>query len=227
MEENNNTVEPIQQEEPKKKRKLRRGTIPKLFLALIMFVAGVTLIVISIKYDGNEVQKPEENNTTDLDIGPVVEPPENTTIYENVFIYTKEKTESGKQNYDILILRNDNTFVYNYDSAYSSTPIVGTYKEDGENISFEEKISYGTDDCFYTEGINFQKYTGVKGEDKITITTDGETKEFLNTIIPNGDQPTYITDSWYSINPADGVRPEGTNYGMEDDTWINCNNLEN
>ena len=137
MEENNNTVEPIQQEEPKK-RKLRRGTIPKLILALIMFVAGVTLIVISIKYDGNEVQKPEENNTTDIDIGPVVEPPENTTIYENVFIYTKEKTESGKQNYDILILRNDNTFVYNYDSAYSSTPIVGTYKEDGENIYFEE-----------------------------------------------------------------------------------------
>ncbi len=228
MEDNNINDNNTVIEETPKKRKLKRGTIPKLFLALIMFAAGVALIVISLRYDGNEVQKPvENNNTTVVDDGPEIVPPENTTVYENVYIYDREKTEIGKQNYDILILRNDNTFVYNYDSAYSSTPIVGTYKLDGDKVSFEEKISYGTDDCFYTEGINFQKYTGVKGEDKITITTDGETKEFINKVIPNGDTPDYITDSWYSINPADGVRPAGTNYGMEDDTWLNCNNLEN
>lgn len=219
--------ENIMQEEPHKK-KLRRGTVPKLILATLMFVAGITLIVLSLRYDGEEVAKPAENNTTDTNDDISIIGPSEQTIYENVYIFNKELVSEGKQNYDILILRNDSTFVYNYDSAFSSTPIVGSYTVDENNkISFEEKISYGTDNCFYTEGINFRKYTGTKSDDKLIIQNGDESMEFINTYIPNGDAPIYLTDSWYSINPASGVRPEGTTYGNEDDTWLNCNNIEN
>ena len=111
-----NNVEPLQieelQEEKPKKKKLRKGTIPKLFLSLILFVSGIALIVYSIRYE-EPVDEPAENNTTVIDDNSTTEGYVGTYVYEYM-------NEENKTTYDVIVLRDDNTYIYDFNASLTS-----------------------------------------------------------------------------------------------------------
>lgn len=219
-----NNVEPLQieeiQEEKPKKRKLRKGTIPKLFLSLILFVSGIALIIYSIKYE-EPVEQPAENNTTIEE--------DNSSIYAYVGTYVYESLNEENQTvYDVIVLREDNTYIYDFNASLTSTPVVGNYSIIDGTITLEEIVSYGTDSCYYTKANPdkvFNTYTATIDETTITLTKDEKEEAFVKGYIPANFEVSY-DDAWYSISPENGVRPENST-ATEDKTWINCDNIEN
>ena len=220
-----NNVEPLQieeihEEEKPKKRKLRRGTIPKLFLSLILFVSGIALIIYSIRYE-EPVEKPEENNTTIIDDNSTTEGYVGTYVYEYM-------NEENKTTYDVIVLRDDNTYIYDFNASLSSTPIVGNYTVLDGNITLEEVVAYGTDSCYYTKANKdkiFNTYTATIDETTITLMKDEKEEAFVKGYIPADFEVSY-DNAWYSINPENGVRPENATVD-ENTSWINCDNIEN
>ena len=217
---NDPTVEPM--EIPEKKHRLRRGTIPKLLLSFVLFVAGIALIVYSIRYeepanvpDTNEIVVPDDNTTV-------------TNEYAGTYVFNKEKDGNSTLSYDVIVLRDDYSFIYDIDAGTSSAPKVGTYTVLDGVITLEEKVSYGLEVCFFTEedeNTTLNTHTGTFVDGNLVITKDESTLTFVKDGLSE-----YITvnydDAWYVVNPIDGERPENT-LQDENETWRNCNNIEN
>jgi hypothetical protein len=216
----NPNIEPM--EIPEKKRRLRKGTIPKLLLSILLFIAGVSLIVFSLRYEEPEDNPPiNETPIGDENITPINE-------YAGVYVYNKETNDDGSFAYDVIVLREDYTFIYDIDAGSSSAPKVGIYTVLDGVVTLEEKVSYGLDVCFFTEedeNTHLNTYTATLEEDNLTITKDETTQVFTKNAQPDG-VVIYYDNTWYVPEPIDGVRPENTTQD-ENETWRNCNNIEN
>ncbi len=216
-------TEPVQPEptpEEPKKRKLRRGTIPKLILSVLLFVAGILLIIWGIKYDGEEELPGNDTNET-IDPLPI---DDNTTmeLEENTKVFLAEKTLQPDEeipDQHLLVLRPDGTFIYSSSVEYGFAPLVGNYSIKGEDITLDVVVKYGSDACFFKDNWNKQ-YKGKYIEDTIDITIEDETILFKVGELP---KTVKYNDKWYVTNPTDGVMPEGS---MEE-TWIDCDKIVN
>lgn len=206
-------VSPSEMEHPK--RRLKRGTIPKLLLSFILFAAGIYLIIISLKYDEETVEKPEENITNETPA-----PIETVTVIldanDTVYLTGSNETVTDKQ---LLILKGDNTFVYsnNIESVFS--PIIGTYKINNGTLTLEEKVKYGSDNCFFKENWK-DTFTGKIENDTINIKIKDE-----DLVFNVGELPANVNydPKWYVVNPTNGGKPDET----KDEEWIDCDIIEN
>ncbi len=212
MEENKNIEEPIVESKPK--RKIKIGFILKLLLSFALFAAGIYIIIISLKYKEPEKEKPIENDTVEIN---ETNETINQTINSGDKVYLTGTNETIER--ELLILREDNSFVYSNSIDDNIAPVVGTYTIKGNELKLEEKVKYGSDGCFFKENWK-DTFTGTISEDKINIKIDDEKLEFSL-----GELPSNIlyNDKWYSTNPISGSSPDNESY----DEWIDCDNLEN
>lgn len=117
------------------------------------------------------------------------------------------------QYFDMLYLRSDGTYYLSIDSYYTNAPVTGTYKVDGNKISFHETARYSSDMCFYTNDL--KDYPGVIGEGIITINRNGKNHEFAKGF---GVRETVPNKNLYSAHPVDGEYPSGFASKWEDCT---------
>ncbi len=213
-----------QYEEPKK-RKLRKGTIPKLILSVILFVAGVSLIIWSINYEEPE-ENPPENNTTVTDDNQT-----QTDAFVGLYYLSKESAAANSTETDVTdeayILRTDGTFVYVKDTlAEHPTAKVGRYTITNGTITLEEIVSYGSDNCFYTpedKDIVFNTYNGTINEQELVVSDGTKETIYTNSYDTNNIQGRF-NETWYVVNPVDGSSPDNS---TSTDQWTKCDNVEN
>ena len=213
-----------QYEEPKK-RKLRKGTIPKLILSVILFVAGVSLIIWSINYEEPE-ENPTENNTTVIDDNQT-----QTDAFVGLYYLSKEVAAANNTDTDVTdeayILRTDGTFVYVKDTtAEHPTAKVGRYTISNGTITLEEVVSYGSDTCFYTKDdkdIVFNTYNATINEQELVLNNGMKDIIYTKSYDTNNIQGRF-SETWYVIEPIDGASPDNS---TSVDHWTKCDNLEN
>jgi len=208
--------EPMVVEHPK--RRMRKGTIPKLLLSLLLFVGGVALIIFSIKYEAPSEKPEEENITNETSNETVVE----VILNENDKVYltgSNETTNDTEIDRHLLILKEDNTFVYSNSIKSTFAPVIGTYKVSNDSITLEEKVKYGSDNCFFKE--NWKGvYTGTYKEDTISIKIKDEKLDFHLGVLPEHID---YDPKWYIVDPIAGESPEEDS----NDEWIDCDVIEN
>ena len=133
---------------------------------------------------------------------------------------TVDEDDDGKPDYvtDSLYLREDGSFYLSYNNFNANEPSVGTYSIDKDTkiITLTETVRYGSDACFYTDGLKIYK-AQIDGN-KLSITINYETIILEKDLIPAEDKS---TKAYYVTNPVDGQTAEGWS-----DAWMNCSLLE-
>ena len=112
-----------------------------------------------------------------------------------------------------LYIREDKTFRFKVYSE-SGTDYVGTYEVNGNTITFNTKVLFDTNGCYFNEGTkavdanNFENFTGTLKATGITINHLGKTVELsINNDLTESDELL----STYSINPKSKMHTDCTN----------------
>lgn len=121
--------------------------------------------------------------------------------------------EEDNTYYDQLYLRSDNSFFMSINSYNLEDIIVGTYFIDGNEITFNNKIRYSNNGCYYEEVGSFK---GELLDYRIKVQYKDEVVEFTKDV---GSDETITNINYYVINPIDKEKPKGLL-----NTWNNCSN---
>ena len=184
---------------------------------IILLVVGVCLISICIWYfnRGNNNSAPE-SQTTNEEGQSTVNNPTYVGEYEVDFKpgNDPELNPNGIEIYQ-LILRDDNTFVYNT-NIVAYEPLVGTYEVNGDSIILTGTVRYGSDVCFFTTSNVYTINGVIKDDHTISITNSDETLDYKKNLSFVEEDS---SKKWYVTNPVDGVNP---NPSHSEETWRNC-----
>ena len=123
-----------------------------------------------------------------------------TPVFNPVGYYTK--------NNSILILRDDDTFVYDDDTTECYDPLVGVYDVDGSVLTLTGKTYYGCDSCYYKNGAGIRTISMQIINNKIMYQG-----EFAKTSNEEDSSSIYK----YIVSPENGTIPRDNN-----ESWIFC-----
>ncbi len=139
---------------------------------------------------------PKVAETVGIDKDNDAEGPARTTVQPDDYsgyyktLYSIDPETLGTR---VLILRRDNTFLYDNTLSDCYNPIVGIYTVDADRITFEGKVRYSCDKCIVKDDPTVTSFNGVASKDKIVTdqeftkdTNSTETTEDLTTYVVNG-----------------------------------------
>lgn len=131
--------------------------------------------------------------------------------YYGTRVSVRKDNEEVSQYFDMLYLREDNTYYLSVGSYYNTYSSVGTYEISGDKIKLKDKVKYGENMCFYTSDL--KEYDGrIVDKKNIILNVNNAEQVFLKNL-GNEDKNTY----YYITDPKEGMTSEGLN-----DTWKNC-----
>ncbi len=195
----------------------KKGMSPVLIV--ILSVLAICLIAFGVWFGIRYVNKVEKTQPGEPEEVSTIVEDEPTTNTSYVGEYEAKATlefegEIVDEGVYQLILRSDNTFVYN-NSVVAYSPLVGTYTVEGTNLVLKGIVSYGSDACYFTKGEDIRTVKGtIKDGDVITITDNGETYDYKK-------NSTFVETNWskeyYVTNPVNGT-------GVGDEEWLYCEN---
>ena len=216
MEENKNVE--VQQEE-KKSDGSKAGTIfGFLFIIILicgfMFMGQITDFINGFLHKDEQISTTTNTNTpvdtNQTQTKPSTEENKTNETTSVVGIYNRSyKNAQGEDDYASLILRSDNTFVYDESNKDCYNPLVGTYEVNNMIIKFTGKVLYGCDACYYTKSSDIKEFNasivdGVINYNGSFVKKDGiegasSVSRYINDPV-NGTTPSDNGDPWVSCD---------------------------